>query len=79
MDKSYNTYEKQVEQYLRLGKGITQVEAANMFGCTRLSAIIYNLIHDRGMNIISLWEHGLNRNGHHSKWVRYYDADSISE
>lgn len=42
-----------VEAYLKRGNTLTQVEAYELFGTTRLSAIIYVLRHDRGLHIIT--------------------------
>ena len=69
MGKKNKTSE--VLNYLKTHKtGLTQQEAAEMFGSYRLSAIIYNL-RDRGYNIITLREEVIDRYGNKSRPGRY--------
>lgn len=69
MDKKNKTSE--VLHYLKTHKkGLTQQEAAELFGSYRLSAIIYNL-RDRGYNIITIREDVIDRYGHKSRPGRY--------
>lgn len=42
---------KQIQAWLTSGKSITPIQALEMFGCFRLSAIIYILKYDYGMPI----------------------------
>lgn len=42
---------KQIQEWLTSGKSITPIQALKMFGCFRLSAIIYILKYDYGMPI----------------------------
>lgn len=42
---------KQVKRYLTEGNSITPIEALTMFGAFRLSAIIFDLKNDYGMDI----------------------------
>lgn len=51
---------------------ITSMEAINMFGATRLSAIIYVLRHHYGYNIITKKEKSRNRYGNNCNYARYY-------
>lgn len=41
----------QIQKWLNEGRFITPIMALQMFGCFRLSAIIYILKYDYGMNI----------------------------
>lgn len=50
--------------------GITQAEAYDNFGCTRLSGRIYDLKH-RGVDICSTRVDGLNRYGEPCHYSRY--------
>ena len=46
------TQTSEIKRYLETHKrGITSMDAFRLFGATRLSAIIFNLRHKRGMNI----------------------------
>lgn len=45
------TQRKMVKDWLLAGKSITPIEALNMFGAFRLSAIIFVLKNDYGMGI----------------------------
>lgn len=47
----YDSQRRQIQQYLTEGNSITPIEALNMFGAFRLSAIIYTLKYHYGMNI----------------------------
>lgn len=42
---------KQIQEWLEKGNFITPMLSLEMFGCFRLSAIIYNLKYDYGMDI----------------------------
>ena len=46
--------QERVKDWLVSGNDLTPLEALNMFGTFRLSAIIYNLIHKEGLRIIKL-------------------------
>lgn len=64
------TKTNQVKQHL-LSKGfITSWMAIELYGATRLSAIIFNL-RRRGMNIISQPNSTLDRNGNVCNFVKY--------
>ena len=47
------TQEMLVAKHLKEHGSITSLEAINRYGATRLSAIIYRLKHNRGLDIIS--------------------------
>jgi len=44
---------KKVEEYLKSGNSITQLEAIEKYQALRLSAIIYILRHEKGMRIMT--------------------------
>lgn len=55
-----------IKAYLLSGKSISQLGALNMFGCFRLSAVIWVLRHEHEMNILDEWcehtsQHGKKR------------------
>lgn len=60
----------QVKEHLINNGFVTSWMAINMYGATRLSAIIFNLRRS-GMNIISQPESTLDRNGKVCNFVRY--------
>lgn len=51
MTNRLETQRNIVRQHLLEGKSITPVQALNLCGCFRLSAIIYRLRHDEGLPI----------------------------
>jgi len=55
------TQKEQVEQHLRTGRGITQLQALGLYKTFRLSAIIYTLKKE-GMDIISTRKKALTGN-----------------
>lgn len=55
------TKTQQVLQHLRSGKSITSLQAIDLYGATRLSAIIFNL-RDRGYDIRTIPVTALDRN-----------------
>jgi len=59
------TQEQMVLEHLQSGKSITPIDALNLYGCFRLSAIIFNLKRD-GHDIIM---QRVNRN---DKWFGKY-------
>lgn len=58
----FNTKTAKVKAYLEAGNTITSWEAINLFKCTRLSAVIFNLINEYDMPIDSkrVYEDGTN-------------------
>lgn len=59
-----------VKNHLENYGEITSLDAIKMFGATRLSAIIYNLRHNYGMNIINRANKIKDKFGH----TCYYDT-----
>ena len=57
--------------HLILNGSITSIEAIEMYGCTRLSARIWDLRHKYGMKIEAVPETGKNRYGKLVSYVRY--------
>ena len=53
-------------------KPLSSWQAIELYGATRLSAIIWVLIHKRHINVQSRWVHGINRYGNESRWKEYY-------
>lgn len=53
METKFDTQRAKVKAYLESGKSITSWEAIEMFHCTRLSAVIFSLKNDYGMNIVA--------------------------
>lgn len=64
--------EQLVMNYLREHGSITQNEATEHLGATRLSAVIWVLRHKRGFIILDKTESGKNRWGVPTHWTRYY-------
>ena len=59
-----------VKEHLLEYGSITTWQAIQMYGETRLSAIIHNL-REKGWDIESVWKEGTDRNGNDSRWVEY--------
>jgi hypothetical protein len=59
-----------VKQHLESGKGITSLQAINLYGCTRLSDKIFKL-RKSGMNISSLDREAVNRYGIKVRFTEY--------
>jgi hypothetical protein len=62
---------KAVKMHLEEKESITTWEAIQLYGATRLSAIIYNLRHDYNMNIISQEVAFKDRYGNNASYVKY--------
>lgn len=56
--------------HLKEHKTITSWEAIQLYGATRLSAIIYNLRH-KGYQIENIWQQGEDRCGNTCRYVMY--------
>lgn len=61
-----------VMDYLRNHNGITQLEATQELGVTRLPAIIHTLRHKRGFSILDKRETSKNRFGVPVTYKRFY-------
>ena len=59
-----------IKNHLESGKTLTSMEAFKLYGCTRLSAKIFDL-KKRGMNIDSVPTVGTNRYGDSVRFVTY--------
>lgn len=57
--------------WLRTHSSISSMEAIENFGATRLSAIIWDLRHKRGLNIETVMVDGKDRFGNAMKYARY--------
>jgi hypothetical protein len=66
-----NTHINQVMQWLKAGHSITSKEAIDKFGCTRLSAVIFRLRNDYGLDISDQTIQVKNRNGRNVYVARY--------
>lgn len=65
------THRDRIKQYLFDNKSITSWEAIKEFGITRLSAVIYDLRNQRGLNIKTQYETMKNRYGDTVSFARY--------
>ena len=65
------TQKSEILAYMKAGHRITSMQAIEMFGATRLSAIIYELRHDDGYNIITHDRIGKNRYGGVVQYAEY--------
>lgn len=73
----YNQNE-QVKDYLKKYKSITQMEATNDLGITRLASRIADIKRE-GFPIVSKYETGTNRFGRPTRYKRYfYDEEARS-
>lgn len=58
--------------YCKQHGSITQMEATNALGCTRLSGRIWDLKHRPGIVVTDAWEYGVNRYQKPTRYKRYY-------
>ena len=72
MEAIYDTQKRNIRAYLETGKGISQLEALEMFGCFRLSAVIFRLKNDDQMEIDSKWDTAINSKGQVKRFKVYY-------
>ena len=61
---------QKVIQHLKEKGNITSWQAIELYGATRLSAIIFNL-RERGYEIDDIWMEGEDRYGNPSRYVKY--------
>jgi hypothetical protein len=61
---------QKVKEHLQSGRGITSIEAFELYGATRLSAIIFNL-RKYGMNIVNVDRECTDRYGNKCSFVEY--------
>ena len=69
----------EVLRYLKENGSITSMEAIERFGATRLSAIIFNLRHNRGYDISTVPITSTDRYGHQVTFARYVLHENYSE
>ena len=78
-NKKCTTQRECVLEYLKQGKQIDSDTAWKNFGIQRLSAIMYNLKHRDGFNIMSIDRKGTNRFGRSCVFSLYFLANTIEE
>lgn len=61
----------EVLKFLKKGKYLTSYQAFEMFGATRLSAIIFTL-RKQGHKIGGVWEETIDRFGEKKRFMRYF-------
>lgn len=64
------TQEMRVLKYLKNHVGITDTQAREKLGISRLSGRIYNL-RESGYQILNVWKEGVNRYGEATRFVEY--------
>ncbi len=62
-----NTQLEQILEHLKQGKSITPIEALELYGCFRLSAIILKL-RRQGCDIVTHHERNSNNSGTHARY-----------
>ena len=65
------THEQILLNHFAKYKTITSMEAFDLYGMTRLSAVIYQL-REKGYEIEMVWETGYNRYNQPIKWGKFY-------
>lgn len=65
------THNDLILAHLKFTKGITPLEALNMYGCLRLSSVIHRL-RRRGYQIAREMVEFTDKTGHQKKYARYY-------
>lgn len=82
MTGTYDSQKKRVLKYMETNGSITPLDAMQLFGVMRLSAIIYDLRHSDGYNIETLKNDGVNRFGQATRYAVYIlhpDAEENDE
>lgn len=62
---------QKVIEHLNLYGSITSLEAIDLYGATRLSAIIFNLRHKYNLNIVNETINFIDRYGNKANYVKY--------
>lgn len=70
MKVAKTTKTSEILNHLKTNGSISSMEAINLYGATRLSAIIFEF-RRKGMEIESKWEETKDRYGNNCKYVRY--------
>tara|TARA_Y100000401_G_scaffold112787_1_gene112653 strand:+ start:415 stop:690 length:276 start_codon:yes stop_codon:yes gene_type:complete len=78
-NKQCRTQTEAVLQHLKMGRPLNQQEATELYGTQRLGAIIYNLRHKVGYDIMSLNCTGKNKFGNSVSFVKYMLMNSKEE
>lgn len=65
------THEQILLDHFAKHKTITSKEAFDLYGMTRLSAVVFNL-REQGYEIGMVWEQGVNRYGNSIKWGKFF-------
>ena len=60
----------EIKKHLLEKKNITSMEAIELYGATRLSAVIF-VLRNKGYDIVSMHETGIDRYGNECRYVRY--------
>lgn len=66
------SHEQIILKHLTKHRGITSVEAFDLYGITRLSATIHRLRHEHKVKIGTIMLQGVNRYGNTVNYARYY-------
>ncbi|UAA86496.1 DNA-binding protein [Acinetobacter baumannii] len=61
------TQDSQVLTHLKQGRTLTQLEAIQLYGCYRLSAVVHRL-RNAGNNIVTYRERNKSTNGTHARY-----------
>lgn len=59
-----------VLKHLKSKKSLTSMQAFELYGCTRLSSVVFNL-RKAGYDIRNIWLDGDNRYGESCRYVKY--------
>jgi hypothetical protein len=72
------TKKDQIKKHLLSKKSITTWDAIEKYGCTRLAAVIHNLVHKEKMNIVTDSVSMKDRNGNSCTFAKYiYVANKL--
>lgn len=69
MKTRIETQRAAIRRHLLAGKSITPIEALNLCGCFRLSAVIYILRHDEGLPILMCQPEAGNGKPYAKYWI----------
>lgn len=72
MAKSFETQRSLVKKHLEDGKSITPYGALTLYGSLRLSAIIFDLKKDYGMDIVMKWGESIDEMGRKKRYGVYF-------
>ena len=69
---------KAVLDYFKEHKGLTSIQAFELFGATRLASIVHDL-RRAGYDIRNVWVESTNRYGEDVRYVRYIYKGEVNE